>query len=85
MDWIAVIDAFVPLIKECLEERAEKRIRKAIQNPGIREWKAIRRFHRGEGLRGKPLRDAVRETIQRCRECTDDEINDYLEEVKSNA
>lgn len=83
MDWIAIIEAFLPLIRECLNRDDEDAVRKNIRNPGPWQMVRIRQHHRKQGLRGLELRKAVTETVEQCRNCTDEELDHLIEEAKA--
>ncbi len=78
--WIELIEALLPIIKECIDRDGAKGTRRRLRDPGLVEYFRIRSAVRDlEDLRGKALRKRAREVFDRLENATPEEINQIIE------
>ena len=68
MDWSVIIAIVLDLLKDCFDDNDPAALTKRLQNPGIPERWAMRRALIEHGIRGKALRDAVKEGMEMLRD-----------------
>ena len=81
-DWMIAFTMLLEFLQECMENRSRADIEAGIRNPGLREVMALRYVLRRKfGLRGRELRDAVKEGVEYGREISDRVLTDMLDEA----
>ena len=82
MDWVVIIDIFLKVISECMKKRSRESIVEGLQNPGLVEILVIWNVLRGKGLRGRNLRDAIKECLNGLESMSNSEIADFVNEAE---
>lgn len=65
MSWLEFFEAFVLAITKCMETRSRAKIEAGLRKPRLRELLVINELLMDQGLRGRKLRKARREAMER--------------------
>lgn len=78
--WDAIIDLILTLLENCEESRRQK----SAHNPLMQRW-AVSKALRQEGFRGRELRAARVEVMQKVNQMSRAEIDDFVASVDDHS